>query len=285
MLLTAVARPSTLVPWEDAGNHVGDYVTVEGDVVDAHTTSETCVLEFAPDDRRAFRAILLLPLITSLPRYPDRLYRGRRVRTSGIIQSYKGRPEMILQSPGQIEIVDVAGAPPATAAAPETSAPPAPPPADSVARARPAEPPPARAATPPPASPPPPPPPPSERAAEPPPVASAPPVAAPAPAPPAASPPPPTTPPAPPKPSPVETAESPPRGLAEAVGRQLAVVDPCDRARSRWRDAASSADELAGALSRCLQAGNYRCRDAAAQLAPALSTLEWAEQQVADACP
>ena len=65
--------------------------------------------------------------------------------------------------------------------------------------------------------------------------------------------------------------------------RQL--PDDCDRARARWKEAARSADELATALSSCLRATSYHCRDASAALAPALTALEWAEQQVDDACP
>jgi len=67
--LAGVARgvPPPNVSWQDASHYVGEIVTVERDVAEARTTGNTCVLEFAPDDPRAFRAILLLPLLTSLP--------------------------------------------------------------------------------------------------------------------------------------------------------------------------------------------------------------------------
>ena len=83
--LAGVARgvPPPTVSWQDASHYVGEIVTVEGDVAEARTTGNTCVLEFAPDDPRAFRAILLLPLLTSLPQHPEQLYRGRRVKVSG----------------------------------------------------------------------------------------------------------------------------------------------------------------------------------------------------------
>ena len=87
-----------------------------------------------------------------------------------------------------------------------------------------------------------------------------------------------------PPPSPESPAEPPARSLGEAIVRQLPAAD-CDRARASWKDAAQSADDLAGALTRCLRAGSYRCRDASAALAPALTALEWAEQQVDDGCP
>ena len=240
LVLAAALDAAPIVSWRDAGDHVGEFVTIEGDVLDAHTAGDACVLEFTHDDAQAFRALLLVPLVTSLPRYPDRLYRGKRIRASGLVRRYKGRPEMVLHTPGQIVVVDVASTP-GIASAPVT--PPPPEPAPAVA---PRTVPPTTAA-------------PAATAETPGPVSAA-----------SAESPPPT---------------APPRGLAEAVGRQVALADPCARARSRWREAAHAADELAGTLSRCLRQGGYRCRAASAALAPALSTLEWAEQEVEDACP
>ncbi|TMA65280.1 MAG: hypothetical protein E6J69_13315 [Deltaproteobacteria bacterium] len=196
--LAGAAAPP-VVPWQEAGRHVGEVVTVEGMVAAAHGTGDTCVLEFAPDDPHALRVILLLPMFSSLPPKPERLYAEKRVRASGLVRRFAGRLEMVLRSPTQIEVVDVAGQP--TAAAP-----PEPPP------------------------------------------------------------------------------EKPPRALSEAVARQLAAAAPCERARARWRDAAGTAGELSTALGRCLESGSYRCRRESAALAPALTALEWAEQQVEEAC-
>src|SRR5436853_483071 len=83
---------------------------------------------------------------------------------------------------------------------------------------------------------------------------------------------------------PVVPWQEPGRHVGEAVARQLAAAAPCERARARWRDAAGTAGELSTALGRCLESGSYRCRRESAALAPALTALEWAEQQVEDAC-
>jgi hypothetical protein len=235
---------------------VGRQVTVEGDVVAARTVGDTCVLEFAADDPTALRVVLLIPAITNLPRQPERLYLGKRIQASGLVRAYKGRPEMVLRSPGQIEVVDVAGpSHPVEARPAETSAPPpavAPPAAVAPTPTAGS----AAVATPP-------------RAVSPPPPTAA--VA-------------PVAPSTPEPPTPEPPAEPPVRSLGEALVRQLPAGD-CARARARWKDAAHAADGLAGTLSRCLRAGAYRCRDASAALAPALTALEWAEQQVDDACP
>jgi hypothetical protein len=104
VILGATARAAPLVPWREAEAHVGETVTVEGDVIEARTAGDTCVLEFA-DDPRAFRALLLLPLLSDLPPDPAPLYRRRRVRLTGRVQRFQGRPEMVLRGPGQIELL------------------------------------------------------------------------------------------------------------------------------------------------------------------------------------
>ena len=76
----ARAGAPPVIDWHAAERLVGEVVTVEGDVVVARNLGDTCTLEFSADDPRAFRIVLVLPLITDLPRQPDRLYQGRRVR-------------------------------------------------------------------------------------------------------------------------------------------------------------------------------------------------------------
>jgi hypothetical protein len=268
----AVAPP--VVPWQEADHHVGEIVTLEGVVASVRSTGDTWVLEFAPDDAHAVRVVLMVPLLSNLPRAPERLYGARRVRASGLVRRFQGRPEMVIRNPSQIEVVDVAGPEAATpeaaphAAAPPPAAPAPPPP--PVVRAAPPSPPP----TMPSAAPPPPPPAP---AAEP--------VAAPPPPPPAPAAQPVATPP-PPSPAAEEVPPTtvPPRALSEEITRRLAVVAPCERAKARWHEAAARTADLSSRLGACLESGSYRCRAESAALAPALTDLEWAEQRVEETC-
>jgi hypothetical protein len=269
-----LVRAETVIPWQSAGSYEGDLVTVEGDVVRARLEADTCVLEFAPGDEKAFHVVLLIPLMTDLPRQPQRLYEGKRVRASGKITSWKGRPEMIVRGPGAIEVVGVAATARETAPAPPATS--APPPA-TVAPRR----------TVPPTTPP--------TTLGPPPTA--PPATLPPPAPtlaprvPATTLPPPPLPPAPPTtlaPAPVAAPPPPPPASPdqpEEAPRLPQRVDPCDAAHERWRRAAAEADARAAELSRCLRAASDRCRAAASAMGPALSEFEWAEQQVEAACP
>jgi hypothetical protein len=267
-----VARGATIVPWQAAGSYDGETITVEGDVVRARLEADTCVLEFSLDDHNAFRAILLIPLITDLPRQPQRLYENKRVQVSGTIRSWHGQPEMIVRTPGAIQVVGVsASAPPETTSTtmpaptsrrrlpPTTLAPPPPPP-----------PPPPPSVAPPPAPPPP-----------------GPATTVPAPLVPTTTLPPPAPralPAAPPPPPPPTTSTTTPDQVEQAP-RLPRAIDPCVSARERWRRAAAAAESRAAELTQCLRASSYHCRPASSAMAPALSELEWAEQQVEAQCP
>jgi hypothetical protein len=285
----AIARPGVpaeIVDAADASAHVGSAVTVEGDVATARSDADGLVLELAPLGEKSFRAVLVRSLISSLPRSPERIYEGKRVRVTGRVQRFAGRPEMVLESASQIEIVDVAGAPATTAGAPPAAAPPpaatplpapttaapAPTGAGSATAAAPGVQPRAAAPAAPATSPAPPS---ATTAPAAPPMAPGPPAVA---APSTAAPPPAAAPSAvtPPPPAP-EPAPKP--LLAERLAAQA-----CERARARWTEAAARTRAAAAELTRCLDTASFACRESAAKLAPALGDLEWAEQQVADRC-
>jgi hypothetical protein len=137
IVATAGAVPPPVVAWQEAGTRVGQVVTVEGEVQSARIAGDSCILEFAADPA-AFRAVLLLPLFGSGPEHPEQVYPGRRVRVTGRVQRFHGRPEVVLRGPGQVELVDAGSAAPP--AEPPVSAPPpaprSPGPAGDAGRAR-----------------------------------------------------------------------------------------------------------------------------------------------------
>jgi len=288
----ALVRAFDVVPWQAAASRIGDTVTVEGDVVEAHIEGATCVLLFSTDDPNAFRVILLIPLITNLPHQPQRLYEGKRVRATGTVRRFGSRTEMIVRSAEAIEIIGVASTAPTTETPPPTTPPTPPPPrgrrtTTTTTTAPPPTVPPPAATAPPPAPPPTMAPAPPVQATPPPspPTTAPPPAPTPTPAPPPPSPPSPHVSPPPPPPPPPATAPPPAQREEQEPPRLFERVDPCVQARGRWRQAAAVANARATELSRCLQGESYRCRAAASALAPALSELEWAEQQVESACP
>ena len=88
--------------------HEGEFITVVGKVVGTHIASSGKVrfLNFGEDYRKAFTAVIFtgdLAKFTATVGEPTKFYAGKNVKVSGRIKIYKGKPEMILKAPDQIE--------------------------------------------------------------------------------------------------------------------------------------------------------------------------------------
>lgn len=112
----AVASPGTppetqaagipVVDWRDAGRYIGRRCTVEGTIVATRNTGKACFLNFHENWKKYFTALIFANRFPRFPDAPETYYRGKTVRVTGKIQDYKGKPEIIVESPDQIEIVD-----------------------------------------------------------------------------------------------------------------------------------------------------------------------------------
>ena len=97
---TAAAR--LVIPDSEAGNHVGEEVTVRGTVEDVYTSRKgNTFLNFGaryPD--QTFSGVIFRE---NASQFPDaEQWEGRRVMVHGRIQLYRGKPEVILRSPEQL---------------------------------------------------------------------------------------------------------------------------------------------------------------------------------------
>ena len=103
--LAATAPASGVVDWQDAGNYLGQRLTVEGDVLRVHNSGKAAFLNFAEDYQGNFSVVIFAADFEQWPESPDQVYLGQRVRVTGKIKDYNGAPEMVVESPEQIEII------------------------------------------------------------------------------------------------------------------------------------------------------------------------------------
>jgi len=97
--------PVQVISWQDAAKHYGEYKTVEGTIVATHNSGKACFLNFHPDYKRYFTTVIFASAFSQFPKNPENYYYGKRVRASGYIKEYNGKPEIILNDPSQIEIL------------------------------------------------------------------------------------------------------------------------------------------------------------------------------------
>ena len=94
-----------VISWQDAAKHYGEYATVEGTIVATHNSGKACFLNFHLDYKRYFTAVIFASDFSLFPANPENYYYGKKVHVSGYIKEYKGKPEIILNDPSQIEIL------------------------------------------------------------------------------------------------------------------------------------------------------------------------------------
>ena len=95
-----------LIDWSEAGNYYGQYVIVEGTILDTYSSGEACFLNFHPDWELYFTAVIFACDFPSFPANPEAYYLGKKVKVIGIIKKYKNSPEIIVKTPDQIRILE-----------------------------------------------------------------------------------------------------------------------------------------------------------------------------------
>lgn len=95
-----------IISWRDAAQYYGQTKTVEGKIVVSNNTGKVCFLNFHKNWRKYFTAVIFSSDFDKFPPHPEDHYLNRRVRVTGLIKEYKDKPEIIVKSPSQIEIIE-----------------------------------------------------------------------------------------------------------------------------------------------------------------------------------
>src|SRR6266496_2569632 len=103
LLLGTRADTPTVIPPETARNYVGREVVVDGTVVQVSVSrrSETTFLNFgAPYPNHTFTAVIFKGNRSLFPKVRE--WEGKRLRISGKVRLYRGKPEIILDRAEQV---------------------------------------------------------------------------------------------------------------------------------------------------------------------------------------
>jgi hypothetical protein len=102
-----------VIRWTEAPEHIGEEVTIEGEIVATHASPLSTLLSFDQGFNR-FTAVIQPAARAAFPPSPEEFYKGKLVRIRGRVIEYEKKPEIILASPGQITVLT--GETPAAAA-------------------------------------------------------------------------------------------------------------------------------------------------------------------------
>ncbi|MCF8127818.1 MAG: thermonuclease family protein [Deltaproteobacteria bacterium] len=94
------------ISWESAGKYIGEHVTVQGTIVRSYNSGKACFLNFHQNFTRYMSLTIFENALRKFPFQPETYYLHKTVRVKGKIKIYKGRPEIVVESPKQIEVVE-----------------------------------------------------------------------------------------------------------------------------------------------------------------------------------
>ena len=91
--------------WESAGKYIGKRITVQGTIIRSYNSGKACFLNFHRNFTRYMSLTIFENAMRKFPFQPEKYYLNKTVRVRGKIKMYNGRPEIVLESPKQIEVI------------------------------------------------------------------------------------------------------------------------------------------------------------------------------------
>lgn len=105
-LVLNLVSAGTIIRWDEAHKYYGQTVTVEGKIVTTYNSGKACFLNFHPNYKKYFTAVIFKSAFSRFPSNPEDFYYGKEVHITGKIKEYKGKPEIIVNDPSQIKVID-----------------------------------------------------------------------------------------------------------------------------------------------------------------------------------
>ena len=110
VLSLAVSTPgiASSITAGEAGEHIGETATVCGLVASSkHATSvrgEPTFLDFDKPHPQSPFTVVIWGSDRAAFGQPEVAYKGKRICVTGVVESYKGKPEIVARRPSQIEL-------------------------------------------------------------------------------------------------------------------------------------------------------------------------------------
>ncbi len=95
-----------IITWQDAERFMDRQVIVQGTIASTRTVGSVCFLNFDDSPRHLFAAVIRRDDLPRFPTHPEKAYAGRHVRILGRISEFRGKLQILVHGPDQIEVLD-----------------------------------------------------------------------------------------------------------------------------------------------------------------------------------
>jgi predicted small lipoprotein YifL len=103
--LDTPATAEITVDWTEAADYDGQTIAVEGTIVDTHNSGKACFLNFSKEWQGTFYLAVLGSNMDDYPESPERYFLNKKVRAVGKVAMYRGRPQIVIESPLHITLL------------------------------------------------------------------------------------------------------------------------------------------------------------------------------------
>ena len=97
---------ASVICWDQAGQFIGQKVTVTGRVVRTFKNDKVCFLNFHNNFTKYMSVVLFSSKFKYFQPNPEQYYLDKTVQVSGKIKEYEGKPEIILNKKSEINVID-----------------------------------------------------------------------------------------------------------------------------------------------------------------------------------
>lgn len=94
------------VAWQNAEQVIGRVAFVSGEVTRVRTAGRVTILDFEDARPPGFSAVIYEDNLAKFSGAIEELYEGKIVRIRGLVETYAGKPQIKLNAPGQIEVIE-----------------------------------------------------------------------------------------------------------------------------------------------------------------------------------
>ena len=92
--------------WQDARKAAGEVAYISGKIIDVNSSGRVNFLNFDTKRPADFVVVVFRENLENFPQPLDEMYNGKIIRVRGMVSLYRDRPEIVVTSPDQIEILD-----------------------------------------------------------------------------------------------------------------------------------------------------------------------------------
>lgn len=94
-----------VIPWREAHEYYGQWVTVKGRIASSENTGLVCLLNFSLEEEENVVVLIFRSAFDKFPPDPQDFYEDKNVLVTGKIQKYKGTTSITVPHPSRIKIV------------------------------------------------------------------------------------------------------------------------------------------------------------------------------------